>query len=170
MSTRARRPRSSALAEAQPEQRRAQPPSSPRLEDRYKRALADLDNYRKRSAREVERRVAEVREALLRDWLEAVDSVERALRMQPDGPCADGLRAVLEQMDGVLARQGVRADRRGRRAVRPRAPRGRRGREPSTTSPTARSSRCARSGFALGDRVLRPAQVVVAPRARATSR
>src|SRR5689334_380775 len=55
-----------------------------RLEDRYRRARADLDNYRKRSAREVDRRVAEARESLLRDWLEAVDSVERALRMDPD--------------------------------------------------------------------------------------
>ena len=52
-----------------------------RLEDRYKRALADLDNYRKRSAREVERRVEEARDALLREWLEAVDTVERAARM-----------------------------------------------------------------------------------------
>ncbi|MEA2158935.1 MAG: molecular chaperone GrpE, partial [Solirubrobacteraceae bacterium] len=75
------------------------------LEDRYKRALADLDNYRKRSQREIERRVEEAREAALRDWLEAVDSVERALRMAPDD--ADGLRAVLEQMDSILARQGV---------------------------------------------------------------
>ena len=73
-----------------------------RIEDRYKRALADLDNYRKRAAREVESRVAEVRASVIRDWLDAVDSVERAIRMQPDGPCADGLRAVLEQMDGVL--------------------------------------------------------------------
>ena len=57
------------------------------LEDRYKRALADLDNYRKRAAREVERRVGEAREALLRDWLEAVDSVERALRHgAPENP------------------------------------------------------------------------------------
>src|SRR3979490_2503028 len=55
------------------------------MEDRYKRALADLDNYRKRSARELERRVGESREAVIRDWLEAVDSVERALRMDPDG-------------------------------------------------------------------------------------
>ncbi len=40
---------------------RAERPSA-RTEDRYKRALADLDNYRKRSAREIERRVAESRE------------------------------------------------------------------------------------------------------------
>ncbi|HEY4827551.1 MAG TPA: nucleotide exchange factor GrpE, partial [Solirubrobacteraceae bacterium] len=78
-----------------------------RIEDRYKRALADLDNYRKRAAREVESRVAEARASVIRDWLDTVDSVERAIRMQPDGPCADGLRAVLEQMDGVLVREGV---------------------------------------------------------------
>src|SRR2546423_7580752 len=77
------------------------------VEDRYKRALADLDNYRKRSAREVERRVAEGTEALLLDWLDAVDSVERALRIEPEGPLVQGLRAVLEQMDSILARQGV---------------------------------------------------------------
>src|SRR5438270_7492112 len=74
-----------------------------RIEDRYKRALADLDNYRKRSAREIERRSAEAKEAVLLDWLEVVDSVERAVRMDPEGPCADGLRAVLEQMYSVLA-------------------------------------------------------------------
>src|SRR5437879_2821754 len=49
-----------------------------RIEDRYKRALADLDNYRKRATREVDRRVAEARETALTDWLQVVDSVERA--------------------------------------------------------------------------------------------
>ena len=43
-----------------------------------------------------------------------VDSVERALFMQPEDPVVEGLRAVLEQMEAVLARQGVTADRRGR--------------------------------------------------------
>ena len=61
-----------------------------RIEDRYKRALADLDNYRKRSAREIEHRVAEARESMLRDWLDAVDSVERAMRMDPTPSCRDG--------------------------------------------------------------------------------
>ena len=106
--------------------------------------------------------MAEARESVLRDWLDAVDSVERAVRMEPDGPCAEGLRAVLEQMESVLARQGARADRRGRRAVRPRAPRGdRRAGIRRAARPDDR--RCASGpGFALGDRVIRPAQVVVA--------
>jgi molecular chaperone GrpE len=132
-----------------------------RLEDRYKRALADLDNYRKRTAREIERRVAEARESALRDWLDAVDSVERAVRMEPDGPCAEGLRAVLEQMESVLARQGAvrigdageRFDPEQHEAIAVQA---------SAEVPDRTIVAVERSGFALGDRVVRPAQVVVA--------
>ena len=132
-----------------------------RIEDRYKRALADLDNYRKRSARESERRVGEAKESLLRDWLDAVDSVERAIGMQADGPCADGLRAVLHQMDAVLARQGVGRigapgdqfdpERHDAIAI-----------QPSAGVPDRTVLTVERGGFALGDRVIRPAQVVVA--------
>jgi len=134
-----------------------------RMDDRYKRALADLDNYRKRSAREVERRVAESREQVLRDWLETVDSVERALRMEPQGPVFDGLRAVLDQMESVLARQGVRRigrpgeqfDPERHDAVDARA---------SDEVPDHEVLDVVRSGFALGDRIMRPAQVVVSRR------
>ena len=60
------------------------------------------------SAREIERRVEESRDALLREWLEAVDSVERALRMDARRPPArTGLRSVLDQMEAILARHGV---------------------------------------------------------------
>jgi molecular chaperone GrpE len=132
-----------------------------RIEDRYKRALADLDNYRKRAGREVESRVAETREAVVRDWLDAVDSVERALRMEPGGPCADGLRAVLDQMDAVLARQGV--SRIGA-AGEPFDPRRHEAIAVQHTEnvPDRTILAVERSGFALGDRVIRPAQVVVA--------
>jgi len=131
------------------------------LEDRYRRALADLDNYRKRSARDVERRVAESREVLVRDWLEAVDSVERALRMDPESEAAQGLRAVLDQMESILARQGVTRigsagepfDPERHEAV---------GVVASDEVPDRSIVEVARSGFALGDRVLRPAQVIVA--------
>src|SRR4051794_41200182 len=56
------------------------------LEDRYKRALADLDNYRKRAAREIDRRVAERAEGFMRGWLEAGGSGGGA----PRGPAAGG--------------------------------------------------------------------------------
>ena len=134
-----------------------------RLEDRFKRAAADLDNYRKRAARDIERRVAEAREALLREWLEVVDSVERAQSQHPDGPLAEGLRAVREQMDAVLARSGVERigapgelfDPERHEAIDVR----------ETDEAEDRTVLAvARSGYAAGGRVLRPAQVVVARR------
>jgi molecular chaperone GrpE len=131
-----------------------------RAQDRHRRALADLDNYRKRTEREGDRRVAEAQRVLLREWLEAVDSVERALQMEPGDP---GLTAVLEQMEAILARHGVvRLDAVGTRfdperheaiAV-----------QPATAGvPDQTVLEVARSGFGLGDGdILRPAQVVVA--------
>jgi molecular chaperone GrpE len=145
-----------------------------RIEDLYKRALADLDNYRKRSAREIEQQVSRARDALLRecrtaevkesmliDWLEAVDSVERAIQMEQDGPCRDGLRAVMGQMDAVLQRQGAQRigapgepfDPERHEALAVRA---------SHDAPDRTILEVQRSGFALGERVVRPAQVVVA--------
>ena len=134
-----------------------------RSEDRYKRALADLDNYRKRAAREVERRAVEMRDALLRDWLEVLDSVERALRMHPDGPLYEGLRAVLDQIEATLARHGVerigaageRFDPERHEAIEAR---------PSDELEDRTVIEVARSGFAVDGRVLRPAQVVVSRR------
>jgi molecular chaperone GrpE len=130
------------------------------MEDRYKRALADLDNYRKRSARETEVRIAESREAQLREWLEAVDSVERALLMELDNPVFEGLRGVLAQMEAILARQGVQRigaageqfDPERHEAV---------GVRYTDEAPDRTVVDVARSGFALGDRVLRPAEVIV---------
>jgi molecular chaperone GrpE len=132
-----------------------------RAQDRHRRALADLDNYRKRMERESDRRVGEARQALLREWLEAVDSVERALRLEPGDP---GLTAVLEQMEAILARHGVRRlDAVGARfdperheaiAV-----------QPAVNAPDHTVLDVARSGFGLRDgEILRPAQVVVARR------
>jgi molecular chaperone GrpE len=133
------------------------------LDDRYKRALADLDNYRKRSAREFDRRVQEARDAFLREWLEALDSVERALRMDAGTPLAEGMRAVLEQMESILARHGVqrigeageRFDPERHEAV---------GVRMTDEVPDHTVVEVARSGFAAGDRVLRPAQVIVSRR------
>ena len=131
------------------------------MEDRYKRALADLDNYRKRAARELERLVSERGDAILRDWLEVVDGVERALRQKPENPLYDGLRAVFEQMEAALARQGVRRigepgepfDPNRHEAISV---------EETDAAPDRTVLDVARSGYARDDRVLRPAQVVVA--------
>jgi len=131
------------------------------LDDRYKRALADLDNYRKRSGREVERQVSERTERTARDWLEVVDNLERALVLAtPENPVAEGLRAVLEQIEAILDRQGIRRvgdvgerfDPERHEAI---------GVHETNEVPDKTVVDVARSGYAMGDRVLRPAQVIV---------
>jgi molecular chaperone GrpE len=134
------------------------------LDDRYKRALADLDNYRKRSAREVDRRVAESRESQMRDWLEVVDAVDRAVRMaEPENPVAAGLRAVLDQMEAILARQGVQRIGRAGEEFDPARHEAVGVRETSDV-PDRTVLDVVRSGFAAGDRVVRPAEVIVSRR------
>jgi molecular chaperone GrpE len=131
-----------------------------RMEDRYKRALADLDNYRKRSGSESQQRIQQSREAMLRDWLEAVDSVERALLMQPPGTVLEGLQLVMEQMDAILGRQGVRRIETDGRPFDPERHEAVAVREADEV-PDRTVLATARSGYATGDHVLRPAQVVV---------
>jgi molecular chaperone GrpE len=139
-----------------------------RMEDRYKRALADLDNYRKRSARELQMGIEQSRESLLRDWLEAVDSVERALQMSHGTPGEEGLRALLEQMEAILARHGVQRigaageqfDPERHEAIEARA---------TNEAPDRTILAAVRSGWAIGDRVLRPALVIVARRPESAS-
>jgi molecular chaperone GrpE len=158
-----------AVDEPQPAQEEAREDLAERLaeaDDRYRRAVADLDNLRKRTAREVARLVEESRESLTREWLEALDSVERALRMTPEGPLQTGLRSVLDQMEAVLARTGVQRigavgesfDPERHDAV---------GVRESDDVPDRTVVDVARSGFALGGRVLRPAQVIVSRRPEA---
>jgi len=132
-------------------------------EDRFKRALADLDNYRKRAVRETEQQVTRARDVLLREWLEALDSVERAIAMET-GP-TDGLRAVLAQMEAILARHGVERvgaagepfdpERHEAVAVRD-----------TDEVPDRTVVEVLRSGWARDGRVLRPAEVAVARAAR----
>jgi molecular chaperone GrpE len=131
-----------------------------RMEDRFKRAAADLENYRKRSARELQRLVAERGDQALLEWLEVVDGVERALRQKPENPLYEGLLAVLEHMDAVLAREGVTRfgevgepfDPSRHEAVDVRE---------TDDAPDRTIVEVVRSGYARGDRVLRPAEVVV---------
>jgi molecular chaperone GrpE len=130
------------------------------LDDRHKRALADLDNYRKRSVALTEGRIDEAADAMLRQWLEAVDSVERALTMESEPAVAEGLRGLLDQMEAILERQGVQRigapgepfDPSRHEAVAVRN---------DDEVPDRTIAEVARSGWARDDRVLRPAQVVV---------
>ena len=133
------------------------------LEDLRLRALADLDNLRKRCATQVARAEAETRAAVARDWLPVVDNLERALAYSGSDPAAiiDGIRAVREQALSVLARLGYpRRDDQGATfdpvrhdAVAARA---------DPAAPDGSVVEVVRPAYGEGDHQLRPAQVVVA--------
>ncbi|MEV4015644.1 nucleotide exchange factor GrpE [Nonomuraea angiospora] len=99
--------------EAQAEQREeaaAVPPEAKlaELEDRWLRAVADLDNLRKRIARDTERLRAEERARVAAEWLPVLDNLELALSHAPEGGNAvlEGVRAVRDQAVAVLSNLG----------------------------------------------------------------
>jgi molecular chaperone GrpE len=131
-------------------------------EDRSLRARADLENYRKRSERELERRAREQADELVRAWLEVIDSMERALALEPENPSlTEALRVFLAQTEAILARQGVTRigevgstfDPQLHEAIAV---------VPDTRAASGTIAEVARAGYSAGDRVLRPAQVTVA--------
>jgi molecular chaperone GrpE len=83
--------------------------------DRYlelaQRTQADFENYRKRAARDAAAAGARAKAGLVRELLPVVDNLERALVSAGEGESelADGLRLVLSELGGVLARNGIAA-------------------------------------------------------------
>ena len=79
--------------------------------DRYLRALADFDNYRKRVARENEERTRCANEELIRRLLEVVDNMERAVGASADSKDLEALRKGLEltylSLREVLTKEGL---------------------------------------------------------------
>ncbi|OUC98242.1 nucleotide exchange factor GrpE [Streptosporangium minutum] len=133
------------------------------LEDRWRRALADLDNLRKRVSRDAERVRAEERARAAAEWLPVLDNLERALEHAESDPAsiAEGLRAIRDQAQDVLARLGFpRRDDAGlvfdparHEAVATLAQEG---------VPDGTVLHVVRPAYGDGDRQLRPALVVVA--------
>lgn len=135
-------------------------------EDRLRRALADLDNLRKRYHRELGRECAAERRRVAMEVLPVVDNLERALdHAGPDGTVADcaglvrGIQAVRDQAIDALARLGFeRFDDVGR-AFDP-------GRDEAvgaidSDAPAGTVVAAVRAGYAAGEGILRPAGVVV---------
>ena len=148
---------------APPQEGEAAPDQNTELEDRYRRALADLDNTRKRCAQQVSQARAETRVEVAREWLPVIDNLDRALAHASVEPSAiiDGIQAVRHQALAVLERlgfprredQGAMFDPTRHHAV------GMRG------DPDAQDGQIVevvRPGYGEGDQQLRPAQVVVA--------
>jgi molecular chaperone GrpE len=78
------------------------------MENQLRRALADLDNLRKRFEREAARERSNERARFALEWLPVVDNLERALEHADadTGSLVEGIRAVRDQALGVLARYG----------------------------------------------------------------
>ena len=79
--------------------------------DLYLRAAADLDNYRKRTAREREDLVCFANERLVHDLLPILDNLDRALEAEEPTPATmsilEGVRMVTDQLKGVLEKCGL---------------------------------------------------------------
>ncbi|MEV7732940.1 nucleotide exchange factor GrpE [Streptomyces sp. NPDC088921] len=77
-------------------------------EDRWRRALADLDNLRKRHARELNGQAAAERARTAAAFLPVIDNLELALNHATADPGAivEGVRAVRDQAVNVLERLG----------------------------------------------------------------
>ncbi|MEU3188342.1 nucleotide exchange factor GrpE [Streptomyces sp. NPDC006923] len=78
------------------------------LEDRWRRALADLDNLRKRHARDRPRELEAERARAAAAWLPVLDNLELALAHAGADPGAivQGVRAVRDQAVEVLRNLG----------------------------------------------------------------
>ncbi len=79
------------------------------MEERWKRALADLDNMRKRTEREFENLRKYACEPLLLDVLRSMEDIERALESagSANDDIVGGLEMILADMKGTMEKYGV---------------------------------------------------------------
>ena len=91
------------LPEATPEERLAAVTAErDDARDRMLRVAAEFENWKKRARKEQTDAVAEARERVLKDMLEVVDNLERAVGMQAAGKASADGAAVLKGVDLVL--------------------------------------------------------------------
>jgi molecular chaperone GrpE len=144
----------------------AEPPA-PDYKDQWLRAVAEVDNIRKRARRDVAAAESRGIAKLAREFLPALDNFERALaaaEAQPenrDHHLTDGIRLVQIELLAALARVGIEPD----------SPKGERfdphrheavAQQPADGAEPGTIVEVYSAGYTYGDDVLRPAKVVVA--------
>jgi molecular chaperone GrpE len=132
------------------------------LIDTLQRLQADFDNYRKRAARDQEALVARAGERIVKELLPVLDDLERALEAaeeHEEAKLEEGVKLVHRELEQLLEREGiapVETDGMFDPHVH----------EALLTQPSASEEgsviEVLQKGYRLGDRVLRPARVVVA--------
>ena len=130
--------------------------------DRWKRAAADFENFRKRSVREREELVTLANERLVKDLLPILDDLERALEaaaQHQEAQLEEGVRLTHRALAALLERNGVKEIETGAK-FDPHV------HEALLTQPSEAEEGSVidvvQKGYTLGDRVVRPARVVVA--------
>ena len=126
-----------------------------------KRVAADFENYRKRVARDQEGLVARAHERLVKELLPVLDDLERALEAaagHEEAKLEEGVRLVHRELLKALAREGlVEVETEGQ--FDPHV------HEALLSQPSEQEDgsviEVLQKGYRLGDRVLRPARVVV---------
>jgi len=87
----------------------AQAEALAKMEDQWRRALADNDNLRKRAVRDGAQQRAQERAAVSLAWLPILDNLELALAHAPAGaedPLVEGIASIRKQAIDTLARLG----------------------------------------------------------------
>jgi molecular chaperone GrpE len=131
--------------------------------DLAQRVQADFENYRKRAAREQERLVAHAHERLVRELLPILDDLERALEAaerHEEAQLVDGVKLVEQSLRRALAKEGLAEIETGG-AFDPHV------HEAMLTKPGKGADsgtvlEVVQRGYRVGDRVVRPAKVIVA--------
>jgi molecular chaperone GrpE len=129
--------------------------------DALRRLKAEFDNFRKRVARDQGDLVARATERLMKELLPVLDDLERALAAaagHEEAELEDGVRLVHRSLAEALAREGlVEVETEG--AFDPHT------QEALLAQPSEAAEgtviQVLQKGYRLGDRVLRPARVVV---------
>ena len=132
-------------------------------DDRLLRLAADFENYKKRAAREREEYVALANARLLAELLPVVDDIERALAAaeeHQEAQLEDGVRLVHRSLASLLEHHGITAietdgkfDPHVHEALLS---------QPSEEAESGAVLDVVQKGYKLGDRVVRPARVIVA--------
>ena len=151
------------------EEAAAEPAAAPEpdFKDQYLRAMAELDNVRKRARRDVGQAEARGIAKLAKELLPAIDNFERALaaaESQPenrDHHLTDGIRLVLNELLAALARVGIEPDSPKGEAFDPHRHEAV-AQQPVPGTESGIIVEVFQSGYRHGEALLRPAKVVVA--------
>jgi molecular chaperone GrpE len=111
--TQAREERGSLAGERVPDDIEALRDEIQELNTKWLRALADIENYRRRVERERSRWTREAKEEVILPLLDVLDNFERAVACdvpnapEPDDPYRRGVEMILKHLRSLLEEQGV---------------------------------------------------------------